>query len=153
MTVIQPTITGATSDINSSPTSFRHSTFVVKGAPRPVSNGIDAKVWVPKDSVLPEEDSIYKEVSLMPTYSGELFWSAATGTYPNLVITENSAQLYISVHHSLVPAALAQPFRNEYYWVPVILDSVTSYLDPATGKDWDPVGLYVCNPPYLCVDS
>lgn len=149
MAVTQPSVSGTTADINSVPVSFNTSTLVVKGGPVPMSNSVSASVWVPKDALIGDSNTIYTELDLTPSYEGQLFWSAATGTYPNYVITPTSAQLYISVHISKIPPPLPL-LRNTYYWVPVLLDKAVSFIDPATGRTWDPMGAVTCNPPYLC---
>lgn len=150
MAVSQPVITGTSTDVNYVPTGNRLSTFTTKGAPRPISNSLEANVWVPTDSLVATTSSIYKNVIYEPDFVGQIFWSAAFGDFSSYTITETSAQLYIAVPYTWITHVTLPRLRNDLIWVPVILDPEVSYKDPATGKVWDPMGAYVCNPPYLC---
>lgn len=145
MAYTDATIAAPTSPQNFIPTNRVHSEFFLHGGPRlPVDEGGDSGMVYVRYS-----DTVLYTLKRTPSFEGQLYWSTAEpdglGGY---TISLTGASLYIAVKEAQSDSA-----SNIYYklvWKPVMRTAAIEYLDPTTGKTWDPVGLYTCNPPHLC---
>lgn len=124
-------ISADTYDFNTIPTSKNFSTFRIKGGKyEPGGWFVDR---------LP--DGSYTLINFEPSFEGQLVWSSIAYISPEeYIVIPYRALLYIAVVEGtrlvFVPV-------NRYY-IP------GGPTDASTGKPVNPVGEYVCDPPWLC---
>jgi hypothetical protein len=123
-------------------TNRLHSEFFLYGGPRlPVDqDGYDG-TNTPLTMVV-YSDTIVYELKRVPSFEGELYWSTAISDgQGGYTIFRGRGRLYIAIKNEV---------SGFLVWKPVVPSHFDSYLDPTTGRTWDPLGAYTCNPSYLC---
>jgi len=124
--------------VNSISTNRIVSSFKIIGGPRYPGT---------RSLVRDDDTGNWFYLDFTPQYLGQLMYSNTTGEGLNTQAIQYAARLFLAVND---PASVDP---NGLKWVPVVNYYADSYLDPTTGKEWDPVATYVCDPPYLCPET
>lgn len=133
---------GGSTSLNSIATNRIVSTFKIIGGPRE-----PGYIYY----ILDDDTGNYVPLNLKPQYLGQVMYSnTVEASYTPI---KNKARLFLAVQNTSTasPSNFFEP--NELKWVPIINYYAEFYIDPSTGKPWDPVAGYVCDPPYLCPEN
>lgn len=140
--VSKVTFIGKTTELNIISTNRVTSTFKIIGGPRE-----------PGYFYLIRNDSTgdYDTLDLKPQYAGQLVYSNTVEAFYDPI--KYKARLFVAIEET---EDIFSPETFSYgrlKWVPVVNYYHEYYIDTTTGKEWDPVAGYVCDPPYLCPEN